>query len=132
MSVTPTVPPAPGRVLTLEIERPAAGGRMLARLDGRVVLVHGAIPGERVRARVERTSKGVVHAETLEVLTASNDRRAADDPRCGGQAYAHVAYPRLIRLKADIIQDGLARIGKIHFLLRQSKPYQHQLLQAFF
>jgi 23S rRNA (uracil1939-C5)-methyltransferase len=86
---------------------------MLARLDGRVVLVHGAIPGERVRARVERTSKGVVHAETLEVLTASNDRRAADDPRCGGQAYAHVAYPRQIRLKADIIQDGLARIGKI-------------------
>ena len=41
-------------LLTLDIEKPAAGGRMLARLNGQIVLVWGAIPGERVRARVER------------------------------------------------------------------------------
>src|SRR5688572_16401030 len=44
----------PGTHLVLSIEKPAAGGRMLARHEGRVVLVAGAIPGERVLAVVER------------------------------------------------------------------------------
>ena len=55
--------------LTLDVEKPTAGGRMLARHNGQVVLVWGAIPGERVRARVERSGKGVMFAETVEVLT---------------------------------------------------------------
>jgi len=44
---------------------------MLARHDGQVVLVWGAIPGERVRARIERSGKGVLFAETVDVLAAS-------------------------------------------------------------
>ena len=65
----------PGDLLTLDVEKPAAGGRMLARREGQVVLVWGTIPGERVRARVERTGKGVLYADTVEVLAASPDRR---------------------------------------------------------
>ena len=37
-----------GQTLSLTIEKPAAGGRMIARADGRIILVSGAIPGERV------------------------------------------------------------------------------------
>ncbi|HYM24031.1 MAG TPA: TRAM domain-containing protein, partial [Vicinamibacterales bacterium] len=65
----------PGEVLSLLIDRPAAGGRMIAQLDGRIVLVSGAIPGERVRARVERVSKNVAFAETVVVEQPSPDRR---------------------------------------------------------
>ena len=36
-----------GATVTLDVEKPAAGGRMIARHDGQVVLVWGAIPGER-------------------------------------------------------------------------------------
>jgi tRNA/tmRNA/rRNA uracil-C5-methylase (TrmA/RlmC/RlmD family) len=39
-----------GERVALTIEKPVAGGRMLARLDGAVVLVSGAIPGEVVEA----------------------------------------------------------------------------------
>jgi 23S rRNA (uracil1939-C5)-methyltransferase len=63
-----------GDVLTLDIEKPAAGGRMLARHQGRVVLVSGAIPGERVTARIERVSSAVVFAETVDVTTPSARR----------------------------------------------------------
>ena len=45
-----------GDVIPLAIEKPAVGGAMIARHDGRVVLVSGAIPGEHVRARVDRKS----------------------------------------------------------------------------
>ena len=100
--------------IELTVEKPAAGGRMLARHDGRVVLVWGAIPGERVRARIEREGKGVLYAETVEVHAASPDRRDADsDWRCGGNVLAHVAYDRQLALKGEIVQDAFARIARV-------------------
>jgi 23S rRNA (uracil1939-C5)-methyltransferase len=100
--------------LTLDIDRPAAGGRMLARHDGQVVLVAGAIPGERVRARIERTQRGVVFARVEEILTPSADRRQPPhEVICGGAALAHIAYPRQLAIKADVIADAFRRIAKI-------------------
>jgi 23S rRNA (uracil1939-C5)-methyltransferase len=103
-----------GSVLTLDIEKPAAGGRMLARHHGQVVLVWGAVPGERVTARVDRTTKSVAFASTIDVLSASPDRRTvASDPRCGGNVLAHIAYERQRRLKGEIIRDAFVRIGRV-------------------
>jgi 23S rRNA (uracil1939-C5)-methyltransferase len=103
-----------GSILTLDIEKPAAGGRMLARHHGQVVLVWGGIPGERVSARIERTGKGLAYAETVEVLVPSPDRRPVmGDWRCGGNVLAHVNYPRQLHVKGQIIQDAFGRIGRV-------------------
>jgi 23S rRNA (uracil1939-C5)-methyltransferase len=103
-----------GSVLTLDIEKPAAGGRMLARHHGQIVFVSGAIPGERVSARVERITKGLVFADTLEVLSPSPDRRpVTGDWRCGGNVLAHVAYARQRELKGDILRDAFGRIARV-------------------
>jgi 23S rRNA (uracil1939-C5)-methyltransferase len=100
--------------MKLTIEKPAAGGRMIARQDGQIVLVSGTIPGERVTARVERTGKGVIYAATESVEEASPDRRAVDgDPECGGCLYAHVKYERQLSLKSEVIADAFARIAKL-------------------
>ena len=108
------MPTTSGELLTLDIEKPAAGGRMLARHNGQVVLVWGAIPGERVRARITRAGKGVLFADTLDVVEASPDRRPAIvDWRCGGNVLAHVEYPRQLRIKADIVRDAFARIARM-------------------
>jgi 23S rRNA (uracil1939-C5)-methyltransferase len=96
------------------VEKPTAGGRMLARHNGQVVLVWGGIPGEQVRARIERSGKGVLFAETVEVLVASPDRRAGLlDWRCGGNVLAHVTYERQLQIKSEIIRDAFARIGRL-------------------
>lgn len=103
-----------GQQLTLDVEKPVAGGRMIARSDGQVVLVAGAIPGERVVASVTRVAKGVAFADTLRIETASADRREPfTDPACAGTAFAHIEYPRQLTLKAEIVADGLARIGRL-------------------
>lgn len=103
-----------GQQLTLDIEKPAAGGRMIGRTGGQVVLVADAIPGERVVARITRVAKGVAFADTLHVEVASADRRPAFvDPACGGTAYAHVEYGRQLAIKADIVVDALTRIGRV-------------------
>jgi 23S rRNA (uracil1939-C5)-methyltransferase len=103
-----------GDILPLTIDKPAAGGRMIARADRLVVLVSGAIPGERVRAKIERVGKGVAYATAIDIEEPSGDRRAAGgDPLCGGCLYAHIAYPRQLELKALVIADAFARIGRI-------------------
>jgi len=105
---------SPGSIVTVDIDKPAAGGRMLARHEGRVILVSAAIPGERVNVRIERIVKGVVYADTVDVVTPSSDRRGfADDWRCGGNVFAHIAYPRQLQLKAEIVHDAFARIGHL-------------------
>ena len=104
----------PGADLVLAIEKPAAGGRMIARHHGEVVLVSGTLPGEVVRARVEKVGRGVAYAATEEVLEAAPDRRAVTmDPACGGLAYAHIAYERQLALKGAVIHDAFTRIARL-------------------
>jgi tRNA/tmRNA/rRNA uracil-C5-methylase (TrmA/RlmC/RlmD family) len=105
---------APGSLIDLLVEKPAAGGRMIARLEGRIVLVLGAIPGERVTARIERVEKRLAFASVASVLEPSPDRREpAGEPGCGGCLYAHINCARQVPLKSDIIADAFVRIGRI-------------------
>lgn len=103
-----------GVVVDLLAERPVAGGRMIARHEGEIILVAGAVPGERVRARVTRAEKRVAFADALSVAEPSPDRRTTDaDIACGGCVYAHIAYARQVELKSQIIDDAFRRIGRI-------------------
>jgi 23S rRNA (uracil1939-C5)-methyltransferase len=104
----------PNTDIIIQIEKPVAGGRMLARHEGRVVFVAGAIPGERVRARIERVSKHLAFAETRDVLDPSPDRRSSNrDWACGGSLYAHINYQRQLALKSELVADSFTRIGKM-------------------
>ena len=103
-----------GQEVEVLIEKPASGGRMIARHDGEVLLVAGAIPGERVAAIVTRAEKRVAFADTTRVIEASPDRRVPrGDAACGGTLYSHIAYDRQVLLKAEIIRDAYTRIGRI-------------------
>lgn len=103
-----------GALVTVTPDKPAAGGRMIARHEGLVLLVSGAIPGEPVRVRVERVERSLAFAQVVEVLDRHPSRRPCqNDPRCGGAVFAHVSYPEQLRLKGDIIRDGLVRLGRI-------------------
>jgi len=104
----------PAQTVELAIEKAAAGGRMIARHEGQVVLVGGALPGERVVARLERVDRRLAFAATVDILERSPDRRdGLDDPLCGGCVYSHISYARQLVLKADIIRDSFLRIGRI-------------------
>jgi len=103
-----------GDVVTVTPDKPAAGGRMVARHEGLVLLVAGAIPGEAARVRIERVEKSLAYAAVVEPLGAHPARRPVEiDPRCGGTVYAHIRYDEQVRLKGEIIRDALVRLGRL-------------------
>jgi 23S rRNA (uracil1939-C5)-methyltransferase len=103
-----------GDRLELEIERPAAGGRMIGRHEGAIVLVSGCIPGEVVEVEIEKVQRGTAWARTVRVMQPSPDRVRGDrDLTCGGNVLAHVTYRRQLELKAAIVTDAFARIGRM-------------------
>lgn len=102
------------QVLDLAIEKGVYRGLGLARHQGQVVFVPRGLPGERVRARVEKIGRGFVRAGTEEVLAPAPDRRDPPCPlfdRCGGCAYQHLAYSAQLRLKEGVLRESLARAG---------------------
>ena len=87
---------------------------MIARHDGAIVFVSGAIPGEVVDAEIEKVQRGTAWAATREVLERSPDRvDGAPDGACGGSVFAHIAYERQRQIKSAIIDDAFRRIGRI-------------------
>jgi len=91
-------------------------GRGVARVDGKTVFVGGALPGERVRAKLKRRHRSFDEAQVLEVLEASERRveaRCAHYGVCGGCALQHLAEADQIVAKQQVLLDNLQRIGHV-------------------
>jgi tRNA/tmRNA/rRNA uracil-C5-methylase (TrmA/RlmC/RlmD family) len=113
-----------GREVELDATNIAHGGICVARLEGRVVFVSDAIPGERVVARISDDDKPKFwRADTIRVLDASPHRRphpwaeaAIDrDPaqRAGGAEFGHIERSHQRTLKAQVLREALARFGGV-------------------
>ncbi len=102
------------RELEMEMQGWADGGRAVGRAQGMAVFVPGAIPGERLRARITKQHKRFAEAELTELLLPSPDRILPPCPHyaeCGGCAMQHIAYPRQLALKRRLLAEKLSRLG---------------------
>lgn len=101
---------------TLTIEKLVYGGDGLARLDGKVILVPYVLPGEVVRAEIDRLKNDLFRGKVLELITPSPSRVAPGCPyfqRCGGCQYQHIDYSIQVEQKRAILREVLQRVGKI-------------------
>jgi 23S rRNA (uracil1939-C5)-methyltransferase len=113
-----TTRPRPGDELDLTIDRLAHGGAGVARLDGYVVFVRGAVPGDRVRARVTKSKRSFAEADSIELVEPSSERVEPVAPHPGAP-WQVLPYERQLREKEDQVRDALERIGRF-----QSPPVQ--------
>ncbi|MEV4542665.1 class I SAM-dependent RNA methyltransferase [Micromonospora echinaurantiaca] len=94
----------------------APGGHCVARVDGQVVFVRHALPGERVVAEVTEVHKGFVRADAVTVLAAAPERVEPPCPyakpgRCGGCDLQHVTPAAQLEWKAAVVREQLTRLG---------------------
>ncbi len=103
-------------MVELTVGAPAHGGHCVARLDGRVVFVRHALPGERVTAEVTSTGSRFWRADAVEVLEPSPDRvpsvwPAAGAGGVGGGELSHVALEAQRRWKSQVLGEQLRRLA---------------------
>jgi 23S rRNA (uracil1939-C5)-methyltransferase len=98
--------------LDLTIDSLAFGGNGVARHEGYVLFVQGALPGDRVRAKVTKTKRDYGEAITLEVLEPSPDRipAVAHHP---GAPWQVLPYEKQLEIKSQQVDDALRRLGKL-------------------
>ncbi|WP_320064656.1 class I SAM-dependent RNA methyltransferase [Micromonospora sp. RTGN7] len=100
----------------LTVDAVAPGGHCVARVDGQVVFVRHALPGERVIAEVTEVHKGFVRADAVTVLVAAPERVEPPCPyakpgRCGGCDLQHVAPAAQLDWKSAVVRGQLDRLG---------------------
>lgn len=101
-------------VHSLEIESLAYGGAGVAKPEGFVIFVPGAVPGDRVRARILKKKKNHAEARLEEVERPSPDRIEAPCPlfgSCGGCSWQNLDYARQLEWKQRQVEETLTHLG---------------------
>jgi 23S rRNA (uracil1939-C5)-methyltransferase len=102
--------------LELRVDSLAYGGRGVARLNGFVVFVNRALPGDVVRARITKVKRSHAEAVAVEVVEPGAPRveaPCAHYPACGGCRFQDLAYEAQLDAKTQQVADGLRRIGGV-------------------
>ncbi|MCS6943971.1 MAG: 23S rRNA (uracil(1939)-C(5))-methyltransferase RlmD [Sutterellaceae bacterium] len=107
-------------VIEVEIESLDLEGRGVARRDGKVLFVAGALPGERVRAVLQRRKTSYDSARLLQVLRASSQRVPPRCPHfglhtgaCGGCSMQHVEARAQLAIKQRALEDALWHLARL-------------------
>jgi 23S rRNA (uracil1939-C5)-methyltransferase len=112
-SRTPKFPTTP---VTVTIESLAHDGRGVAHIDGKVVFIDEALPGESVEFLYTDSRKDYAEGKAINILTRAADRVDAACPHygvCGGCSFQHVEAAAQIRIKQDLLVEQFKRIGKV-------------------
>jgi len=110
------VPYAYHQEIELVIDTLTNLGVGLGRVNGWVVMVPMALPGEKIRARVWRNKANYSDADLVEVLEKSPERiepRCALFGKCGGCQYQHMTYQAQLYWKRRHVQELVTRLAKL-------------------
>ena len=126
--------------MQLTVGELAHGGAAVARIDGRIVFVEGALPGETVDAEVTYKRKDFWRAQAITVLEAAGSRVDPPCPYfkagCGGCQLQHLDYAEQLQQKRLVLARQL---GRAHFdfaieqidVLGMADPWRYRLRGEF-
>ncbi len=102
--------------IDLVIERLGINGEGVGRYEGFTLFVDGALPGEKVRARICERRKTFARAQVVQFFSRSPQRIEPSCPlfgRCGGCQLMHLEYREQLEAKRMRVVDALQRIAKL-------------------
>lgn len=99
-------------VVELAITGLSHDGRGIGRIDDKVIFVHGALPNEKIKAKITHTSSKFNQAQTVEILARSPERiepHCQHFGLCGGCQWQHVSQNLQIAHKQNLLAEQLAQ-----------------------
>lgn len=103
----------PGPVKTFEIEGLTHEAKGVARFQGKVTFIEGALPGEKVEAQIHKFGRRFDEATLTRTLSASPDRVEPFCPHfseCGGCSFQHLSSPKQLEAKKNWLQGQLRNV----------------------
>lgn len=103
-------------IITLNIEKFSNLGYGIAKVDGYVIFVEGACPGDIVSAKITKANKNFANAKTIEVIEPSKHRITpfcAMQKVCGACQLQFIDYNYQLELKREIVEDAIRTIGNL-------------------
>lgn len=98
----------------VEIESLSHEGRGICHHNGKIVFVFAALPGERVKIQINKTTKKFSEASVVEVIQASAHRIEPHCPHfsvCGGCSMQHVSDDYQLELKQRSVLEMMDHAG---------------------
>lgn len=110
--------------IEVTIEKFVAGGRGFVRHDGKAIFVAGALPGERVRARIVRDRGRFAEAETTTVISSPYGEAACPHhASCGGCDWMRLPPGAGLAAKAGVVRADFERaLGSLAGIWREPVP----------
>lgn len=105
-----------GAEIDLFVEKLAFGGKGVARIDGFVVFLDRAVPGQTVRARIVKKKKNYAEARVVEVLSQSPHYIPPACPHfgtCGGCHWQDISYDLQLHWKRNHVIECLSHIAGV-------------------
>lgn len=106
--------------VTVSIESLSHDGRGVAHVEGKVVFIDEALPGETVEFVYTDSRKDYAEGKVFKLLSQAEHRVEAKCPHygvCGGCSFQHVDDAEQIHFKEALLQEQFRRIGKLEIPL---------------
>lgn len=90
--------------------------RGVAKMDGKTIFVHNALPQEIAQIRITQHKAHFAEAQVEQIVQPSPYRRAPACPHygdCGGCSMQHVEFTAQVAMKQRVFEEQLQRIGKV-------------------
>lgn len=122
--------------LTVKIEKMSNLGLGIAKVDGFVIFVENACPGDEVKIKITKANKNYANAKVLEIITPSEHRVepfCAMQKVCGSCQLQFIDYDYQLELKRQIVEDAMRSIGNIDIEIPKPiaspdiKNYRHKI-----
>ncbi len=113
---------------TVAIEKMTYGIDSLAHIDGKVVFVPYAAPGDKVKISISEEKSDYLRAELDELLEPSSDRQqppCPNFPECGGCHWLHLNTEAQLREKEDILNFILKPLNPSRVYPMEPLPARH-------
>jgi len=102
-----------GEIIEVKIEDIKFPNKATSTYNGKSVVIKGALPGQKISARIAKIRHGVIEAKTLEVLEKANYEQEPNCKHftdCGGCSYQHVPYEKQLEMKSKQVKAILDNV----------------------
>lgn len=118
----------------LEVIDISTEGKAIAKNNGLVVFIEGAVPGDIVDVMVHRKKNNFAESKIINFIKSSSDRIipiCTHFGTCGGCKWQNLNYQTQLKFKQKYVFDAFTRIGKLDFnellpIIANDTPYYYR------